>query len=214
MQPLRFTMAIVLTCAAFAAGCGGSGDGGGGGTTEPPPAVLTTVEVTPGTASLFTASPGNTVVLIVVAKDQYGTPITNIASTSFSSQNGSIATVGNDGTVSAAGAGVAQVTASVTAGGVTRSGATTVTVQVAPAAATVTAPSLSFLPGIADISVGGNVTWTIGAIHHNVTFGSPAAPAGIDELTNASASRTFPAKGIFDYSCAFHAGMNGTVRVH
>ena len=214
MQPLRFTMAILLTCAAFAAGCGGSGDGGGGGTTAPAPAVLTTVEVTPGTASLFTASPGNTVVLTVVAKDQYGTRITNIASTSFSSQNGSVATVGNDGTVSAAGAGVAQVTASVTAGGVTRSGATTVTVRVASAAATVTAPAFSFLPDIVDISVGGNVTWTIEAIHHNVTFGSPAAPAGIDELRNASASRTFPAKGIFDYSCAFHAGMTGTVRVH
>ncbi|MEJ7758103.1 MAG: plastocyanin/azurin family copper-binding protein [Gemmatimonadaceae bacterium] len=150
----------------------------------------------------------------MVAKDQYGTPITNIASTSFSSQNGSVATVGNDGTVSAAGAGVAQVTASVTAGGVTKSGATTVTVKVAPTAATVRAPDFTFLPDIVDISVGGNVTWTIGAIHHNVTFDSPAAPASIDELRNASASRTFPAKGIFDYVCGFHAAMTGTVRVH
>lgn len=212
MQPLRFTMAIILTLAAFAAGCGGSGDGGGG-TTGPAPAVLTTVEVTPGTATLFTVSPVNTVVLTVLAKDQYGAQITN-ASTSFSSQNGSVATVANDGTVSAAGAGVAQVTASVTAGGVTKSGATTVTVQVAAAAATVTAPGFSFSPGFVDISLGGSVTWTIEAIRHNVTFGSTAAPPSIDDLVNASASRTFPAKGIFDYFCSLHSGMTGTVRVH
>lgn len=212
MQAFRHKAATLVICAATGVGCGGSGDGGG--TTGPEPAVLTTVEVTPASAEPFSASPGNTVKLTVVAKDQHGGLMNNIGSISFSSQNGIVAAVGSDGTVTAVAAGAAQVTASMTAGGITKSGVTTVTVRVAAPTATVTAPGFTFEPVTVDISAGGEVTWTMGAIQHNVTFNTPGAPAEIPALSVGSASRTFPGKGIFTYNCVLHAGMTGSVQVH
>jgi len=149
-----------------------------------------------------------------VARDQNGAVISNAGTVTYSSGNPSVATIGSDGVVRATGAGTAQINASVTFGGITRGGGTNVTVQVAPASGTVTAPEFVFLPTTIDVQAGGVVTWSIGAIHHNVTFNSAGAPANIDELRNASDSRTFPSSGTFNYNCAFHAGMNGTVVVH
>jgi plastocyanin len=176
--------------------------------------VLTTVEVTPATATLFTVAPGNVVTLAVVAKDQDGQTMSGLGSASFSSDNGAIADVSSDGTVTAAAAGTAVITASLTAGGVTKTGTTTVTVQVAPASAAVVAPALVFQPAAVDVSAGGSVTWTFGSIHHTVTFSSAGAPADVPELQDGSASRTFPTNGAFSYRCAIHPQMAGAVRVH
>lgn len=197
--------AMLIIPAAAGLGCG---------STDPDPSVFTTVEVTPPIATLFTAAPVNSVALTVVAKDQNGQAMDNVGPPEFSSEDDAVATVGDDGTVTAAGTGTVLITATVTAGDVTKSGTASVTVLVAPAAATVTAPQFAFLPNVVDVSAGGSVTWLVGAIHHTVTFTTPGSPASIPEIQSTSASRVFPVVGSFSYRCDFHPGMAGVVRVH
>ncbi len=212
MRARLLRIAAVPAIAAAAGGCGGGGSDNGGVGPDPP--VLTTLQVTPATTTLFTVSPGNIVKVSAVPKDQNGATMTGLGSPSFSSQNEAVATVASDGTVTAAGAGSTQITASLTAGDATKTGTATVTVQVAPATAAVTAPAFEFLPGSTDVSAGGTVTWTFGSIHHTVTFTSAGSPASVPELENGSASRDFPNNGIFQYRCSIHPAMAGSVRVH
>jgi len=210
MRALLSRIATLLMVAETGvAGCGGSG-------TDPNPdtPVLTTLEVTPATATLFTVAPENAVTLSVVPKDQNGQTMAGAGTPTFSSDNGAIADVGADGTITAVAAGTAQITASLTAGGVTKTATTTVTVQVAPAAAGVLAPQLAFQPAAADVSAGGTVTWTFGSIPHDVTFTTAGAPADVPALQNGSAARTFPTNGAFGYRCTIHPQMTGAVRVH
>lgn len=209
MRAPRLNMMPLVLLTGAAAACGGDGSG-----PTPEPRVLTTVEVTPATATLFSAPPANTVQVTVVAKDQDGAPLDDVGPATFSSADEGVATVGADGTIAAAGAGTAQITASVTADGVTKTGTTTVTVEDAPASASVETPELSFEPGTVDVSAGGTVTWTAGELPHTVTFFSADAPPSIPNLESESVARTFPTSGIFEYACEFHSGMSGTVRVH
>jgi plastocyanin len=208
MRRMLSGMATVLLIAAAGAGCG---DGGSGLDQDQ---VLTTLEVSPATAALFTVAPGNTVTLTLIAKDQRGETMTGVGSPTFSSGNSAVATVSDDGTITATGAGTTEVTASLTAGGVTATGTTTVSAQVTPATATVTAPSFAYQPQVVDVTAAGTVTWSFGAIHHDVTFTTAGAPANVPELRNGSAARAFPDPGTFAYRCSFHPGMTGTVRVH
>lgn len=190
----------------------GAGCGGDSGGQEPETSVLTTLEVTPTTASLFTVAPDNSVALSVVGKDQDG--VTMSGTPSFTSDNQAVATVTNTGTVSGVTAGTARITASLTVAGVSRTATTTVTVKVAPVVATVTAPALEYTPGEVDVQAGGTVTWSIGAIHHSVTFTTAGSPEDIPELQEASDSRTFTTGGVYGYRCSFHPQMTGAVRVH
>jgi plastocyanin len=202
MRGLLSRLAILLLAAA---GCGGTG---------PDDSVLTAVEVSPAEAALFTTAPGNTVALTVVGKDQRGEIMTGIGSATFGSDDAAVATVGGDGSVTAVGAGTTQVTASLTAGGVTVEGTTAVSVQAAPIHATVRAPEFAFQPQTVDVNAGGSVAWIIGAIHHTIAFTDVGAPDDIPELRNETAQRTFPSQGTFGYRCEIHPAMIGTVRVH
>jgi plastocyanin len=198
-------IAALLIVSATGAGCGS--DGGSG-----PRGVLTTVEVTPATATLFTVAPGNAVKLTVVAKDQNGQ--TMVGTPSFSSDNATIADVSNAGTITAVAAGTAQITASVTIDGVTKFGTNTVTAQVAPLNVTVSAPGYVFQPTTVDVRAGGTVTWTFQSTPHQVDFTTPGAPADIPEFQNGSVSRTFPiGSSSLQYQCS-GPGMSGFVRVH
>lgn len=202
----------LLALIATSAGCGdGDGDGDRTGPDLP---VLTTVEVTPATSTLFSVAPGNTVQLTAVPKDQNGDDVTGLEAATFTSASDAVATVAGDGTVTAVGTGTTEITASVTEGDVTKTGAATVAVEAAPATATAGAAGLAFSPATVDVSAGGTVTWTFGSVPHDVTFNTPGAPQNIPLLENGSASRDFPANGTFQYHCSIHSGMNGTVRVH
>ena len=207
MRVFGSTTAMLILSGTAAAGCGGD-------STAPPARVPTTLEVTPATARLFTAAPGNTIQLTVVVRDQDGAPIDAPDPIGFSSTDQAVVQVTPDGTVTAAGTGTAQVTASLTADGVSLSDATAVAVEEAPAAATVTAPQFAYEPATVDVSAGATVTWTFGELPHTVTFISPGSPESITGLQDGSASRVFPTSGIFEYRCEFHSGMAGTVRVH
>jgi plastocyanin len=191
-----------------------SGVGCSGGGQEPGAGEFTSLVVTPATTTLFTVAPGNTVTLSVVARAQEGRALSGVGSPSFSSGNAAVAVVSDDGTVTAAGAGTASIAASLTVEGVTRTATAAVTVQAAPATASVVAPQFLYEPAVVDVSAGGTVTWRFGAIHHTVTFTSPDAPEDVPELQSGSASRTFPSSGTFGYRCLFHQGMTGVVRAH
>jgi plastocyanin len=196
--------------AGIGVGCGG-GDGPGPGPETP---VLTTLEVTPATATLFTVAPGNTATLAVVPKDQDGQTMSGLGSASFSSNNAAVASVSDAGTITAVAPGTAGITASLTAGGVTKTGTTTVTTQVAPTSASVVAPALAFQPATVDVRAGGEVSWTFGSLTHTVTFTTPGAPENVPDLQDGSAARTFPSNGAFAYRCSIHPQMTGAVRVH
>jgi plastocyanin len=206
------TIATLLIVAGTGAGCGG-----GGSDTGPAPGpsggVLTTLEVTPATATLFTVAPGNTVTLKIVAKDQDGRVMTG-ASPTFSSDNAASADVSGDGTITAVAEGTSLITVSVTMGGVTKTGAATMTTIVAPASGTVTAPSLTYVPADLNVRAGATVTWTFQSVPHTVTFTSSGSPASLAEFHDASDSRVFPTSGTYNYSCDIHPGMVGVVHVH
>lgn len=121
--------AIVLTTAW---GCGGANSPAGPGNPDPP--AVMAVEVAPSSAQLFVTPPGNSVLLTVIPKDQDGRPMQGMGPPSFSSSNTAIASVDASGKVTAGAVGVAEITASITAGGVTTSGKAQVVV-VEPAGA-------------------------------------------------------------------------------
>ena len=203
-----FTRAVLLAIPAAIA-CGGSSP-----PSQPDPPVLTTVDLIPDTATLFTVPPGTSVKLAAVGRDQDGVALSGAGPAQFSSAADGVATTGSDGTVSAVSPGTAVITATMSAGEITRSGTATVTVRVPPLAAAVQAPSRRFEPVVVDIAAGGVVTWTIGDIPHDVVFTTPNAPENVQPTSNAAVSREFPTSGDFAYHCLIHSGMNGTVRVH
>jgi hypothetical protein len=209
---LRSRIALTAIVALLIA-CGG--DGGSGN--EPPDPVLTTLEITPSSAAIYYTAPGNTVNLLVVAKDQNGVTMTGLGSPTFASGTTGIATVSATGTVTAIAAGTTQITVSLHHGSVTLSAPVSVTVQVPPLVASVGSsgiPQPSFVPAQVHLSTGGDVTWSLGGPEHSVTFVSIGSPASIPSLINASASRNFPSAGTFNYVCDFHPTMSGTVYVH
>lgn len=201
-----------LLLLALVTGCGG----GGSEPTPPPPPdrELTTVDVTPATMTLFTLQPGNRVKLVASAKDQTGDVMSDVPDPAFSSDDEAVATVDAEGVVTAAAPGIARITASLTVEGITKTGASDITVIGAPPAGEITAPQLLFVPQMVDVAAGGEVTWNIGEIHHDVDFTTPGAPVDIPEMLNQSVSRSFSTPGTFAYHCTLHNGMTGTVRVH
>jgi plastocyanin len=207
-SPIVRPLPALLVAGIFLAMACGGGDGG----TGPSPNGLATVAVTPTTSTLYSIAPGNTVSLTVVGKDKSGAVLAGTPT--FSSGNAAAATVDAAGLVTATGAGASVITATLAVAGVTKTGTMTVSVQAAPAAATVLAPAIVFSPGTVDVKAGGAVTWTIAAIHHTVHFSGAGAPADIDTLTNASATRSFSTNGTYAYQCTIHPSMTGTVRVH
>ncbi|MCU0647460.1 MAG: Ig-like domain-containing protein [Gemmatimonadaceae bacterium] len=179
--------------------------------TQPPAPALTSVTVTPPTASIAV---GATSQLTGAALDQNGAPFA-AATITWASGTPANATVSATGLVTGVAPGTAVITATATAGTVTRTATATITVN-APNAITVVAGAAAntFTPQDIVLAVGGTVTWTFGARPHNVIFGATAgAPTNVPTTTNNSVSRTFPTAGSFTYDCTLHAGMRGTVTV-
>jgi plastocyanin len=203
---MRFRLALpAVASVLLLAGCGGDDP------VTPPAPALTTVTVTPPTASIAV---GATSQLTAAVLDQNGTAFTG-ATVSYASGTPATATVSATGLVTGVAPGSSIITVAATAGTVTRSATATITVT-APAAATVVAGAAAntFTPIDLTVAIGGTVTWTFGARPHNVIFNTVAgAPTNVATTTNASVSRTFPTAGTFPYLCNLHAGMTGTVTV-
>jgi plastocyanin len=118
--------------------------------------------------------------------------------------------------------GNATITASFTAGGVTKTGSQVVSVQQPTSSANVEATtSNTFSPkSVAVARTGGiaTVNWTFDALH-TVTFdsgpqGADLAALSIGQQSSGSVGRNFTVAGDYAYHCLIHgASMNGTVHV-
>ncbi len=207
---------IVSSCAlvlVVGIGCGG---GGGGGTGNDDP-VLTSLNVNPTTLTLAV---GETKPPIAVSpRDQSNRAMSGLPAPTFTTNNDARATVSNAGAVTGVSAGTATITASITHGGVTKTGTTAVTVLPpdgpAPVTANVSATvNSTFNPDSVRIAKDGTVTWNFGSLDHNVVFNAVAGrPADIGTTVNAAVPRTFTTAGTFPYRCTIHAGMDGKVVV-
>lgn len=213
-RTVRFSMVRLRVVGALLVlgACGGGGDDGG--TTNPPPAAtLDNIVVTPTTLSL---GAGQSQTITASGRSAAGANLSGVTF-GYSSSNQSVATVSATGLVLALTAGTATITVTGTLGGVSKSATTALTVTGAlPSAVTVVAGAASndFTPANVALARGGTVTWTFGALIHNVDFeGRAGAPANIGNVSNTSIQRTFANAGTFGYVCSLHGGMNGTILV-
>jgi plastocyanin len=204
MQGARFLAVAALVTFA---GCGGGG--GDGGTTGP--AVFTSLSVTPTSVNVTEKATQN---LTVLAKDQNGATMSGLTTT-FQSNDVSVATVTSAGVVTGVAAGTTTIAVNGTVGSTTKSQTIDVTVSAPGASATVNATSsFGFNPTNVTITANGVVTWNFGSTTHNVTFDNAAPTDGnIGNTANSSASRTFPTPGTYQYHCTIHANMDGVVTV-
>jgi Tol biopolymer transport system component len=90
------------------------------------------LEVHPTSAELFLAAPGNSVSLYAFVRNQEGRPMGGVVPT-FSSDNTVVATVNSSGKVTARSVGSAEITATATVGGDTKSATARIVVVRAPA---------------------------------------------------------------------------------
>jgi plastocyanin len=195
------------------AACGG--DSKGSSNPDPvPPQTLSTIRLASTTVALTAGATSN---LAPVALDAAGRTISGVSGYTFISSAPAIAEVQSSGAVLAVGAGTATVTASLTRDGVTATSAATVTVTGSlPTTATVAAGNAdqTFTPPTVVVARNASVTYSFGALLHNVTFrAASGAPANIGNSTNTTAARSFPTAGDFPFDCTLHAGMTGTVVV-
>lgn len=219
--------ALLLTCLTLAA-CGGGGAAVTSPGEEPPVAAL---RIDPPSASLPV---GGAVRLSGVATDAAGAPLSGLPAPVFVSGDPGRAAVTPDGVVTARAPGEVVVTATLTAGGVTRSASATVLVTAAsapstpatppatpppaaPSTATVDAGDHAFSPSVVTVAAGGAVTWRMVDDEHDITWTGPAPAGGNIPKTGrgASVSRTFSTPGTYTYRCARHEskGKTGTVVV-
>lgn len=112
-------------------GCGGGGDPTSP-PSPPPEQVFSTLYVIPAAATICTAVPGNVVSITATPRDQRGQPMSGLGPPSFANSDPSTVTVDAGGRVTAVGQGSAQVTASLTSNGSTRTAVATITVADVP----------------------------------------------------------------------------------
>jgi plastocyanin len=207
-------IAVSLVSAALALGCGSGGTG--------PARTLTTVDVVPPAETINVSGSGTTVQLAATPKDQDGEEMIGLPLPEWKSADTAIATVSTAGLVSAVSVGgPVEITASITANGVTKTGTSEVVVSGAGAPHPVTATaSNTFAPTTLIINAGESVAWTFEA-RHNVTFDCASdacrqgAPANIPFTDSGTVVRTFPVAGKYVYHCedAAHGAMQGVVYV-
>ncbi|MBK8247732.1 MAG: Ig-like domain-containing protein [Gemmatimonadetes bacterium] len=210
MRPVRRCLALAVGIVLSA--CGGGGDDGG---TNPPPPAATLGSIVPSATTLNLGA-GQSQTLSATARDANNNTIAATGYT-YSSASNTVAVVSSAGRVTGLSAGTTSITVSLTLNGVTKTASVSVTVTGAlPTAATVVAGATTndFTPDLVAIARGGTVTWTFGALIHNVEFGTTTgAPQGIGNSQNTQATRTFASAGTFAYTCTLHSGQNGTVLV-
>jgi Bacterial Ig-like domain (group 2) len=121
-------LSLLLLSAAAAIACGGEDRFGTPFQPEPPP-QLTTLDLRPSVIELFALPPGNTVQLSVSAWDEKGAPLNGTHAATYASSDPEIADVGSTGLLIAGAPGTAEITATFTLRGVTKTASMAVTVK-------------------------------------------------------------------------------------
>jgi plastocyanin len=153
------------------------------------------------------------------AVDRVGVEIKSTGA--WSSSDASIVSVDpSTGALTANAVGSADVTDQVTFNGVTESGVSHVTVVAQADTGTVTATiSAAFTPQLKTVARSGataSVTWVFEAEPHTVTWDSQPPGANVENIpasSNSSATVGFTVAGTYEYHCAIHAGMTGSLLV-
>lgn len=208
MRPLVVVGAVALV------GCGGGGDG----VTQPAP--VASVVVSP--AGQQSISVGGTLSFSAQPKDAQGNDLSRAITWSTSNQ-AKVSISPTTGTTIIA-TGLAGGWSTITAASEGGSAGVMVEVKfpnwagVAARTDTVLSEGVVnwFLPQTVSIAAGGMVTWTFGAVAHNVTFtGNKPTGGDMPEESNTTESRIFPTAGAYTYTCTIHAPfMSGTVNVY
>jgi plastocyanin len=74
--------------------------------------------------------------------------------------------------------------------------------------------NFSFTPVWTRVPAGSTVTFTFESVAHAPTFtGALGSPANIAATANASVTRVFTTKGIYNYTCTVHTFMTGRITV-
>ena len=210
VQHLTLSLALLTLM-----GCGGGG-GSSTPTTPVTPAApkLATIRLPSATLSL---AAGAITPLAPVALDASGATISGVAGYTFSSATTTVAETQASGNVIGIGAGTSVITVSLSRDGVTATATATATVTgTLPATATVAAGAsdLTFTPPTIVVARNANVTYSFGALTHNVTFRTATgAPTNVPNSASTTVARAFPTAGDFTYDCSLHAGMTGMVMV-
>ena len=206
---MKFHIRTIAVAAIVATACGGSGDSG---TNPQPVQKLGSITAGPATINLDAGATGT---VTVQALDENGAVISGASGFSFTAVNTSVAEVSSSGNILAIDEGTTAINVSLTRDGVTKTASVTINVDGhLPNAASITAgQNLVFQPNRVAIATGGTVTFSSGAIAHNVTFDAQAgAPANIPSGSNWIFDRTFSTAGNFSFTCTIH-GMQGVVVV-
>lgn len=194
--------------------------GGGGGSSTP------TTPITPVTQKLATIrlpsaslslAAGAITTLAPTALDASGATIAGVTGYTYSSGTTTVAEAQATGSVIGIGAGSSVITVSLTRDGVTATATTTVAVTGSlPTTATVAAGAsdLTFTPPTLVVARNASVTYSFGALTHNVTFRTATgAPTNVPNSASTTVARVFQTNGDFTYDCTIHAGMTGMVLV-
>ncbi len=136
----------------------------------------------------------------------------------WTSLNGTIATVSSAGVVTGVGVGTASIRVSVADGLTTRTAILPIVVTSVPGAPTtarVDMVGLNFVPFEAVVKVNGTVSFVFPPLAHNVIWDRrlSGAPTDIDITSSMTVSRSFTSPGVFNYTCTIHPGMDGIVIV-
>jgi plastocyanin len=166
------------------------------------------------------AAPNAQVVHTVTSRDAHGNATNGVTIDWAAAAGGGSITpaqniTGGSGTASATrtlGAGLGAQTATATASAL--AGAPVVTFTTT-ASLTVQVGNNFFNPQNITVSQNGAVTWQWQGttLPHTITWSTAGAPAPEPDRTTGSVSRSFPTLGTFNYACANHPVMTGSVTV-
>lgn len=201
MMSNRFSWFLLLSCAALTAGCRSDGS------VEPEPyqppvvPVLTTLELKPATVVI---EQGNSFDPTIVSLDQFGNYVRTNGALTFSSNDPLIASVSNNGRITAHEPGLAAITATMSIGGVTKSAGVQVSVKggVFLDEVVLKAGSTGWTPYVTYLVAGGTARWVAdppnwAGMPHGKLYVMDSVWTVIDslDLSSGQASRRLHTKG-------------------
>jgi plastocyanin len=71
-----------------------------------------------------------------------------------------------------------------------------------------------FTPTPDSVATGSTVSFAFQDVAHQVTFDTPGAPANLAAEMNTTVPVVFPTAGTYQYHCAIHPYMTGSITVH